>query len=393
LQTPELDPYDHGFQWDPYPYYRALRAQDPVYFNRERGFWLLTKWDDVNQAFRDHKTFANAGAVALEADAVDKFPYPMFISMDPPDHSRIRRLFTPLMTPGRMQALEGYARNRTLDCIGPHLANGRIDFIGDLAALIPMDVLARLLRIPDADQDSVRGWADDLMAREDKQSDVSPRNQAGYMNLAQYFESHLAAQRELPDDGTLMGALVRAEREGLMTHAEVVGALILFAIAGNETTTKTMGNLAFRLWQHPEQRRWLIEDPARIPKAVEEVLRFDGSSQIIVRILTRDVELRGKRLRKGQRVGLCIVSAGRDEEKFPNAETFDVTRGSRDHMAFGHGIHACLGAALARLEMRIAFEEILRLMPDYDIDEPAMRLAHNPNVRGYTHLPATFPPR
>jgi cytochrome P450 len=390
MTSPELDPYDHGFQWDPYPYYRRLREQDPVYFNRQRGFWLLTKWADVHQAFRDFKTFASAGAVALEADAVDKFPYPMFISTDPPDHSRVRRLFAPLFTPEKMKALEDYTRKRTLEFLQPHLSSGRLDFVGDLAARIPMDVLAVLLRIPAHEQDSVRGFADDLIAREDKQNDVSPRNVAGYMGLAQYFERHVALHLSTPNEGSLLGALIQAETEAVMSHAEVIGALILFAIAGNETTTKTMGNLALRLWQHPEQRAWLAADPSLIPQAVEELLRFDGSSQIIVRIVTQDIEMRGKQLKKGQRVGLCIVSAGRDEEKFPNAERFDIRRGTREHMAFGHGTHACLGAALARLETRVVFEEILRLMPKYQIDEAGLKLAHNPNVRGYSRLPMQF---
>ena len=175
-----------------------------------------------------------------------------------------------------------------------------------------------------------------------------------------------------------------------MSHKEVVGNLILLAIAGNETTTKLIGNMAYRLWQHPEQRRWLADDFTLIPKAIEETLRFDGSSQIIVRRVACDVMLRGKLLKKGDRVGLCIISANRDSEHFENADVFDVRRGSRDHMAFGFGVHACVGAALARLETRVVFEEILKRIPAYEIDERALQRAHNPNVRGFTHVPAHF---
>jgi cytochrome P450 len=175
-----------------------------------------------------------------------------------------------------------------------------------------------------------------------------------------------------------------------MTHPEVVGNLILLAIAGNETTTKLIGNMAYRLWEHPAQRQLLAADPALIPKAVEETLRFDGSSHILVRRVAVDITLRGKTLKKGDRVGLCVISANRDADKFQNAESFDITRGSRDHMAFGYGVHACLGAALARLETRVVFEEVMRLIPEYQIEESGLKRAHNPNVRGFTHVPAHF---
>jgi len=388
----ELDPYDHQFHRDPYPYYKALRDHEPVYFNQERGFWLLTRWADVHAAFRDFKTFCNAGAVALEAEAESQLPYPMFIGMDPPRHTVIRHMLGALMTPERLQSLELYIRDKTRRLVEPHLCSGRFDFVADLGCYLPMDVISTLINIPERDQDAVRGWADDLILREDKQDDLSDRNVAGYMNMARYFEQHLASHRSTYEKDDLLGTLLRAERNGFMSADEAVGSLILLAIAGNETTTKLIGNLAYRLWQHPAQRRWLVDDPGLIINAVEEILRFDGSSQIIVRRLGRDVELHGKQLKKGDRLGLCIVSANRDERKYENPDLFDIRRGSRNHMAFGFGIHACMGAALARLETRVVFEELLRLIPDYEIDEQGLRLAHNPNVRGFTHVPARFVP-
>ena len=390
--TVVLDPYDHKFHWDPYPYYRAAREHDPVYYYEPGGFWLLTKWDDVHRAFRDHKTFINSGAVALERDANEKLPYPLFIGSDPPEHTRQRAVLAPLMMPGALARLEGVIRTRTLELLTPHLPHGRLDFVADLACYLPMDVISLLIDVPVADRDRVRGWADDLIAREDKQTDLAERNVAGYMNLAQYFEEHTARHAAAAHGEDLLGAMLKAQAQGLMSHAEVVGNLILLAIAGNETTTKLIGNMAFRLWEHPEQRRWVIEDPARIPKAIEETLRFDGSSQILVRRVGEDVTLRGKLLRKGERVGLCVISANRDADKFENPESFDVRRGSRDHLAFGYGVHACLGAALARLETRVVFEEVLRFMPNYEIEAAGLRRAHNPNVRGFTHVPSHFTP-
>lgn len=392
MSKPELDPYDHAFHWDPYPYYQALREQDPVYYNEQLGIWLLTRWEDVNRAFRDFRTFINTGAVSLEPDSGEKLPYPMFIFSDPPDHTRVRNLFTPLMTPDRIRALEQFTRSKTIALIAPHLREGRFDFVADLGCFLPMAVISSLTSVPAEDQDRVRGWADDLIAREDKQHHLSERNVSGYMNMAQYFEAHASRHAGGPYGDDLIGILMRAEKEGALRREQVVGTLILLAIAGNETTTKLIGNMAYRLWQHPAQRRLLADDPALIPKAVEEVLRFDGSSQIIVRRVGRDVELRGKKLRQGDRVGLCIISANRDADKFPDPDTFDIRRGSREHMAFGYGLHSCLGAALARMETRVVFEEVLRRIPEYDIQERSLSRAHNPNVRGFTHVPATFRP-
>lgn len=388
----ELDPYAHKFHWDPYPYYQASRERDPVYFYEPGGFWLLTKWEDVNRAFRDFKTFINTGAVALEANANETQPYSMLIGTDPPDHTRQRKLFAPLMTPQSLSKLETYIRQKTVKLLEPHLAKGRIDFVHDLACYLPMDVISELVGIPAEDQDAVRGWADDLIAREDGQTDLGERNIQGYMNLATYFEKHVAINESREHGDDLLGMLMRARASGEMSHNEVVGNMILLAIAGNETTTKLIGNMAYRLWEHPEQRQWLVEDPSMIPNAVEETLRFDGSSQIIVRRVGQDVTIRGKQLRKGDRVGLCIISANRDPDKYKDPDVYNVRRGARDHMAFGFGIHACLGAALARLETRVVFEEILKRIPDYVIEPDGLKRAHNPNVRGFTHCPARFTP-
>ncbi len=388
-----LDPYDHKFHWDPYPYYKAARDNDPVYFYEPGSFWLLTNWEDVNGAFRDFKTFINTGAVALEADANDKLPYPMLIGSDPPDHTRQRKLFAPLMTPQALAPLESYIRNESIRMVEPHLSSGRFDFVADLGCYLPMGVISTMIGVPLEDQDKVRGWADDLIARDDKQVDLAERNVSGYMNLAKYFEEHTHKHAAGPHGKDMLGLMLRAEKEGVMSHLEVIGNMILLAVAGNETTTKLIGNTAYRLWQHPEQRRMLVENPNLIPQAVEEVLRFDGSSQIIVRRVGKDVTLRGKQLKKGDCVGLCVISANRDQTKYENPDVFDIRRGSRDHMAFGFGLHSCLGAALARLEVRVVFEEVLKRIPDYEIEESGLQRAHNPNVRGFTHVPTHFKPK
>ena len=385
-----LDPYSHEFHWDPYPYYRAVRDADPVYFNEKGGFWLLTRWDDVNLALRDFRTFINTGAVALEKEAHDVMPYPMFIGSDPPDHTRQRKVLAPLMTPAALAALADVIRDKTRKLLAPHLHRGRFDFVADLGCYLPMDVIAGMIRVPDADQDRVRRLADDLIARDDMQHELSQRNIDGYIGLATYFEEHVARHAAMPSSDDMLGLMLSARADGTMTHKEVIGNMILLAIAGNETTTKLIGNMAYRLWQHPDQRSLCVKDPSLIEKAVEETLRFDGSSQIIVRRVGQDIELRGKQLRVGDRVGLCLISANRDERHYANPDVYDIRRGARDHMAFGFGLHSCLGAALARLETRIVFEEVLRVMPDYQIVEAGLTRAHNPNVRGFSTCPATF---
>lgn len=386
----QLDPYDHQFHWDPYPTYKALREQDPVHYNADLDLWFLTKWDDVFGAFRDFKSFINTGATSLEKGSTEALPYPMFIFSDPPEHTRVRNLFMPLMTPSAVASLEGYIREKTLRLLQPKLKTGKFDFVDDLGCFLPMDVISNLTSVPAQDQDKVRGWADDLIAREDKQHALSERNINGFINMATYFETHSAMFAASGKAEGLVDIMLRAEQAGTMNRKQTVGTLILLAIAGNETTTKLIGNMAYRLWQHKDQRALLAKDLSLVVNAVEETLRYDGSSQIIVRRAGKDVTLRGKTIPEGARIGLCIISANRDADKYKDPDRYDVTRGARDHMAFGMGIHACLGSALARLEARVVFEEILRLIPDYEIDESGLRRAHNPNVRGFTHVPASF---
>jgi cytochrome P450 len=330
--------------------------------------------------------------VALEAEASAQFPFPMFINSDPPNHTRLRNLFAPMMTPEALQPLEEYVRRKTVALIEPHMAAGRFDFVADMGCYLPMDVVSFMIGVPAEDQDKVRGWADDLIAREDKQVNLAERNISGYTNLVQYFTVHAQQHAAAPYTNNLLGVMMRGQAEGLLTREQVIGNMVLLAIAGNETTTKLIGNVAYRLWEHPEQRRWLAQDPTLIPKAIEETLRFDGSSQIIVRRVGKDIELHGKQLKKGDRVGLCIISANRDPSKYENPDVYDIRRGARDHMAFGFGIHSCLGAALARLETRVVFEEVLKRIPEYEIETAGLKRAHNPNVRGFTHVPSHFEP-
>lgn len=391
----EYNPYSHDVHDNPYVHYDELREKDPVYYNEEHKFWLLTKYEHCYQVFRDFKNFSSKHGPAIEANANqgEGSLYPMFIASDPPKHTAVRKVVAQHFTPTYINKLEAYVREKASSLIKPHLANGEMDLVQDFSAILPMDVISSMIHVPKEDQDQVRTWADNLIDREDGQHEPSHLQAEGYLNLGAYFDKLAVERAKLPHDpDDLFSCILQAEREGKMAHNEVCGFGILLAVAGNETTTKLIGNAMYRLWEHKDQRQLLVDDPALIPDAVEEILRFDGSSQVIGRLCVNDTQVGGKTIRAGDRVGLAIIAASRDEDRFPNANTFDVTRGERAHMAFGFGMHSCLGAALARLEARVCLEELLKHMPDYEIDPAGLKRTYNPNVRGYTHVPLSFTP-
>lgn len=387
----EFDPYSYEVHDNPYPYYRALREQKPVYHNDQYGFYLLTKWEDVRNALRDFRSFTSDEGVSLDVDATIALGFPQMITQSPPKQTRMRRVVADLMTPEHVAAFEPFIREKSIALLEPHMAAGKIDLIADFSCFLPMAVISRIIFIPESDEDMVRGWTDALIYREEGQNDLSESNANAWMNLANYFDEFANRHAANPPEGdNVLSRIVHAEAAGELTHDEVIGYLILLALAGNETTTKLIGNMAHRLWEHKEQRAMLVADPSLIPNAVEETMRYDGSTQLMGRTVTADVEIRGTLIPKGSRVGLCLIAANRDEDKFPDAETFDITRDATGHLGFGFGPHACLGAALARLEAKVAMEEILKRMPEYEIDFSGADRTHNPNVRGYTHLPLRF---
>ena len=390
----EFDPFSHVIHEDPYPHYKALRENDPVYFNEQRGFWLLTKYEDVFAAFRDFKNFSNIKGVALEAD-MGKSPYPMVLTMDPPDHTKLRKVVQVAMLPKHIAEIAPYIRQKTRDLLRPCLLKGEFDVVADYGCYLPMSVVARMIQLPEEDENQIREWVDIVVFREDGSMEVSDATAIAYMNLAAYFENFIKEKEASynPEAQDLLSLILNAKKSGQIQHKEVVGFLILIGVAGNETTTKLIGNMAYRLWEYPEQRTLAASDVLTYAdKCVEETMRFDGSSQILGRTLLNDVELRGKILKAGERVGLCAISANRDESKFERPDDYDISRNTMGHLGFGAGVHACLGAALARLEGQIAFEEILNVIPKYQLHPEGLKRAHNPNVRGFTHVPTSFTP-
>nr|WP_243451842.1 cytochrome P450 [Sphingosinicella soli] len=210
--------------------------------------------------------------------------------------------------------------------------------------------------------------------------------------LIEYFERDIARRATLPPRHDVIARLLSAEGEGRLSHGELMGFMLILSVAGNETTTKLLGNMMFQLHRHPDQRAVLLAEPSLLPSAVEETMRFDGPTQMMARTVTRDVELHGTTIPEGKKVALIFTSANRDERKYVDAESYDIRRNPRDHLGFGGGLHSCVGAALARLEARVAMQEMLALMPDFVVDETRLDRMHSPNVRGFTTVPVSFTP-
>lgn len=394
MPTIDFNPYSYEIHEDPFPTYRALRTYAPVYRNEALGFWALSRYDDVLAAFKDPLAFSNAQGVSLERSSMgDASALASFLAMDPPRHDQMRALVSRGFTPRRVADLEPQVRALTARYIDGFVAAGQCDIVQDFAARLPMDVVSELLGVPPADRDGLRHSADMVLHREEGRADIPATARQASGQLIAYFRELVAERRRNPASD-LTSALLDVEIDGgRLEDRDVIAFLFLMIIAGNETTTKLIGNALFWLWKNARERDRVRHDPTLIPNWIEETLRYDSSTQMLARTVTRDTELHGQRLRQGDRLLLLIGSANRDERTFANPDAFDVLRDTTQHIAFGKGTHFCLGAALARLETRVALEAIQARVPDYEIDTAKLVRVHSPNVRGFASIPITFAPR
>jgi cytochrome P450 len=388
----DFNPYAWDFHEAPFPMYRRLRDEAPAYHHPDLGFWALSRYDDVLAALHDPATYCSREGITLEP----RSPLPMIITMDPPEHTGMRRLVSRAFTPKRMADLEDSIRELStgyLDTMIERLdGEGECDLIADYAGKLPMDVISKMLGVPDGDQDMLREWTDLMLVREEGRPDITPEGEQAGANLFQYFLDHSRATRAAGAPGDdLTSALIRLDADGeRLDDLQVVAFGFLLIIAGNETTTKLLGNATYWLTRFPDQRQLILDDPGLIPDAVEEVLRYEGSTQLMARTLTRDVELHGETMGNGSKVLLLLGSGNRDERVWDDPDRFDIRRERTvQHLAFGHGVHVCLGAALARLEMRVSLEEIHRRIPTYEVDHDRCVRIHSGNVRGYSSVPLT----
>jgi len=382
----EFDPYAWAVHEDPYPVYRRLRDEAPCSHHERIGFFALSRHADVLAAFLDPERFSSREGVALE-NVGDASAVMSFLAMDPPRHTRLRALVSRGFTPRRVRELEGPVRKLAGHYLEGMAQLGRCDFIADFAGRLPMDVISEMLGVPPEDRERLRAWADQVVHREEGDT-VVPRGAAqASLRLLGYFAEHVKQRRKRPGDD-LTEALMAAEIDGdRLEDRDIIAFLFLMIIAGNETTTKLLGNAVVHLARHPEQRRRVLSDRGLVPGWVEETLRYDASSQLIARVATRDVTLHGRTIPAGAKVALLIGSANRDERAFERPDVYDVGRDCRESLAFGRGIHFCLGAALARLEACVSLEELLARFPGYAVDETGLVRIHSGNVRGFATIP------
>jgi cytochrome P450 len=391
-----LDPYDYDFHKDPYPYYKRLRDDAPLYRNEELKFWALSRHQDVLQGFRNSTTLSNRDGVSL--DPVSRGPHASktmsFLAMDDPAHLRLRTLVSKGFTPRRIRELEPRVTElavQHLDALLEHAASGEtVDYVAEFAGKLPMDVISELMGVPLADRDRIRAMADGVMHREDGVNDVPASAIEASINLIVYYQEMIAERRRKPTED-LTSALLAAEIDGdRLTDEEILGFMFLMVIAGNETTTKLLANAAF--WGHwnPDQLAPVYSDLSRVPLWVEETLRYDTSSQILARTVSGELTLYDTTIPEGDVLLLLPGSAHRDERVFDNPDDYLIGRdiGSK-LMSFGSGAHFCLGAHLARMEARVALTELFKRIRGYQVDEANAVRVHSSNVRGFAHLPIT----
>lgn len=378
---------------DPYPTYARLRREAPVYRNLELDFWALSRHRDVAAALRDANRFSSVNGPLLDRSmwGPDAHKVLSFQSMDAPRHTAMRELVAPAFSPSGVAALRPEITRITRSHLDPALERGSFDFVADLAAKVPMDVISGLVGVPPSERDELRELMDQATHRPAHSRDVPAEGAAALTRVVEYLLALIAERRRAPKDDLTSG-LISARVEGQpLTDREILACLVLLVVAGNETTARLLSSAWYWAWRYPDQRRQAFD--GRIQAWAEETLRYDAPTQYILRTATDDVEVAGTVLPQGARVMLLIAAANRDPDVFADPDRFDLDRGSRA-LAFGLGRHFCLGAPLARLEAQIVLSELAaRVDADYDIDAEGALPTYTTNVRGFARLPTTVSPR
>ena len=382
----------------PHDAFRTLRQHAPVFWHKEvngPGFWAVTKYQDVAAVSRDPRTFSSAKKGVFTFDPVPEDlerMQLMMLNMDPPKHTKLRALVNKGFTPRMVARLEPRLRAITNDIIDKVAGKGQCDFVAEIAAELPLQAIAELMGIPLADRHLVFNWSNRLIGFDDPEFQASwDEAKLAAAEMYMYANQLAAERRDRPGDD-LVSVLMNAEVEGeRITELEFDLFFVLLAVAGNETTRNLISGGMLALIEHPEQRARLLANPSLMPTAVEEMLRWVSAVIEFRRTATRDTELRGQKIRAGDKVIIYYISANRDEDAFPEPDRFDVGRTPNDHLAFGIGEHFCLGSNLARLEIRIMFEELLRRLPDIQLAGPVDRLRSS-LINGIKRMPVVFTP-
>ncbi len=378
------DPYSVELNMNPYAVFARLREEAPLYYNEQHDFYALSRFDDVNKAVIDHETFISGRGALLEIiKSGMEIPPGTLIFEDPPIHNIHRNLLSRVFTPRKVLALEPQIREFTARCLDPIVGTGKFDFVNDLGEQMPMRVIGMLLGIPEDMQRTVTDHGEATLQGET----------VDMLATGEVFTEFIEYRTEHPSDD-IMTELLNAEFTDetgtvrTLRREELLMYLIVLATAGAETTTRLIGWAGKTLADHPEQRAQLVADAGLIPQAIEEILRWEPPALQIARYVNRDVEYYGRTVPEGSAMLMLVGAANRDHRRFPpDGDVFDIHREQHSHMTFGAGTHFCMGNALARLEGRIALEEILKRFPKWEVDWPNAKPSQTTAVRGWEFMP------
>ena len=389
----EFDPFSDDFFNAPFNTYRRLRDEAPVYHNEKYGFWALSRYEDVEPALKDCDTYSSARGITMDMYLAEPDPTrpPMIIMMDPPEHTLMRKLVNKVFTPRAIADLESMIREKVLE-VANDLNRKAFDVVADFGAIFPVEVISTMLGVPPEDRQRVRQWTDKQLERHSGDFHVPPEGVAAAQEVAMFYYELVCERRAHPQDDMISRLtqvdVVRGDDVAKLTDLEIASFAMMLGGAGAETVVKLIGNAAVTFAENPDQWRKLREDRSKISSAFEELLRYEAPSQYQLRYSTRDVTLHGTTIPASSIVMLINGSATRDERAFVDADRFDIDRKPSGHnLNFGYGIHSCLGAALARMEGRIALDVMLDLMPDYRVDTAGLRRVTMANVAGWSHVP------
>ncbi|MDB4966029.1 MAG: cytochrome family protein [Myxococcales bacterium] len=397
----EFDVYDPGIYAEGVPHeaFRRMRAEAPIYWHAEpdggRGYWALTKYADLIAVSKNPTLFSSARGATFIKDAND-MDLPVLqtfmLNMDPPQHIRFRNLVKHAFVPKSLPALEPRIKKMVRQIIDKVAPVGQCDFVNDIAAQLPLQVIAEMIGVPDGDRDMVFEWSNKMTAFDDPElhQNEGDSSQQAAMEMYQYA-GELGQQRVDNPGDDLISMLMKGVADGGLSAMEFASFFMLLFVAGNETTRNATSGGMIALLENPEQRARLVADPSLIPTAVEEILRWVSPLIYFRRTATKDCEIRGQAIKENDKVVMYYPAANRDEEVFANANSFDIGRTPNDHLAFGVGQHWCLGANLARVELRCMFEEILLRLPQLELADQPKRLRSN-FLNGIKSMPVRFPP-
>jgi cytochrome P450 len=383
------DPYDFEIDADPHPVWKRLRDEAPLYYNEKYDFYALSRFDDVEPALLDWETYRSGRGSVLELIRANiEIPPGIILFEDPPVHDVHRGLLSRVFTPKKMNAIEPKVREFCARTLDPLIGVDGFDFIADLGSQMPMRTIGYLLGIPEADQEAIRDRLDEGLRLEEGAAPNVPTFEASDDMFAVYLDW----RAEHPSDDLMTEMLTREFEDETgtrrrLTREEILTYVNLIAGAGNETTTRLIGWTGKVLAEHPDQRRELVADRSLVPNAIEELLRYEAPSPVQARYVARNVEYHGQTVPEGSVMVLLNGSANRDERRYPDGDRFDIHREIGHHLSFGYGIHFCLGAALARLEGRVALDEVLQRFPTWEVDSGNAKMARTSTVRGWESLP------